>query len=786
MIKRKGLALAWALVVCMLLAYNAYLWLDKRIVPDTDILALLPVQEQDPILQQSFTHMVDAAQQRVIVLIGAEDWSDAQRAADAYSAVLATRTDLLQATELTDQTQSDWLAKFQQHSLILLTSAQEEELRRQSPQFWGDAARAKLYSAFSGPKLGAWRDDPFGLFSGWLQERAQETPVRPRDGYLFVTNTEKQYVLLPLTLKMPAFSMGTQEAVIPLLTQAADAARKVVPQVEVISSGMILHAAAASAQASGEISTIGLGSLLGIILLTWLTFRSVKPIALILLSIGIGCLGAFSICWFLFERVHLLTLVFGASLIGVAQDYGIYFLCNRLNADPKLDSTALLKRLMPGLSLTLLAAVIGYAGLALTPFPGLRQMALFSALGLIFAWLTVVFWFPTLIGGGTLRSGVLVQAYGGTLARWPRLRMSKASLSFAAVFIVLVAIGCSRLGSNDDIRLLQNPPKHLINDQIKLSKLLDAPTAVQFFLVRGASAEIVLQREEMLKKRLDPLIAEHKITGYQAMSNWVPSEQTQNTRRTLLEEKLLNKGGPLEQLAADIGEDHDWAVATRAHLLESGKLLTMDEFLQTPASEPWRHLWLGQVNGVNASIVALRGLSFADLALMQRTAEGLEGVQWVDKVSEISSVLGRYRHYMGWVVLGAYLVVFCLLFPRYRRNTWRVLAPTAVASIATLALLGFVGQNVQLFHVLALMLLLGVGVDYGIFMQEHPSRSNSTPWLAVGLSAANTILSFGLLGLSQTPALHAFGLTMLIGIALVWLIVPCFGRENVDDAVSTN
>ena len=152
-------------------------------------------------------------------------------------------------------------------------------------------------------------------------------------------------------------------------------------------------------------------------MLTWLTFRSIKPIALILLSIGIGCLGALSICWILFERVHLLTLVFGASLIGVAQDYGIYFLCNRLNADEKLDSASLLKRLMPGLSLTLLAAVIGYAGLALTPFPGLRQMALFSALGLIFAWLTVVFWFPSLISSGTLKSGALVQAYGATLAR---------------------------------------------------------------------------------------------------------------------------------------------------------------------------------------------------------------------------------------------------------------------------------------------------------------------------------------------------------------------------------
>lgn len=778
---RKGLALAWALVVCMLLGHNAYLWLGKRIVPDTDILALLPVQKRDPILQQSFTHMVEASQQRVVVLIGAADWADAQRASDAYESVLATRKDLLQGTKLTDQMQSDWLAKFQQHSLTLLTSQQEVQLRAQPAEFWVDSALAKLYSPFSGPKLGAWRDDPFGLFSEWVQERAQETPVRPRDGRLFVADKDKQYVLLPLTLAVPAFSMDAQRVVVPLLEQAKAAAHAAVPKAEIITAGVVLHAAAAGEQASGEVSTIGLGSLAGIILLMWLSFRSFKPIGLILLSIGIGCLGSLSICFFLFERVHLLTLVFGASLIGVAQDYGIYFLCNRLSADPKLDSTALLKRLMPGLVLTLLAAVIGYMGLAFTPFPGLRQMALFSALGLIFAWMTVVCWFPLMISGGTLKSGALVRTYGNALKHWPLLRMNKATFALVAIFIVLAAIGFSRLGANDDIRLLQNPPKHLIDDQIKLSMLLDAPTPVQFFLVRGATSEIVLQREEALKKRLDTLIAQHKINGYQAMSNWVPSAQTQGARRALLEEKLLKENGPLTQLADKIGEDKTWVATTREHLLESGKLLTLDEFLKTPASEPWRHLWLGDIEGVTASIVALRGVSNVDLPLLQKTGEGLEGVQWVDKVDEISSVLGLYREYMSWVVLAAYIVVFGLLFPRYRRHTWRVLAPTAVASITTLALLGFSGQNLQLFHVLALMLLLGVGVDYGIFMQEHPNRRNTTPWLAVGLSAANTILSFGLLGLSRTPALQAFGLTMLMGTALVWLLVPCFGRENTDE-----
>src|SRR4029450_13954892 len=149
----------------------------------------------------------------------------------------------------------------------------------------------------------------------------------------FVGEGPRQYVVLPFTLRVPAFSMAAQQALIPLIEQARRAVYKDVPQAEVVAAGVILYAAAAGEQASLEVSTIGFGSVLGIIVLMWFTFHSLKSIALMMLSVGIGCFGALSVCWLLFERIHLLTLVFGASLIGGAQDYGTYFLCNRLAAD---------------------------------------------------------------------------------------------------------------------------------------------------------------------------------------------------------------------------------------------------------------------------------------------------------------------------------------------------------------------------------------------------------------------------------------------------------------------
>ena len=63
------------------------------------------------------------------------------------------------------------------------------------------------------------------------------------------------------------------------------------------------------------------------------------------------------------------------------------------------------------------------------------------------------------------------------------------------------------------------------------------------------------QREEQLKKRLAQLIAQHTLSGVQALSDWVSSIQTQHNRITLFKNHLLNTGGSLAQLAKQSGED---------------------------------------------------------------------------------------------------------------------------------------------------------------------------------------------------------------------------------------
>ena len=49
---------------------------------------------------------------------------------------------------------------------------------------------------------------------------------------------------------------------------------------------------------------------------------------------------------------------------------------------------------------------------------------------------------------------------------------------------------------------------------------------------------------------------------------------------------------------------------------------------------------------------------------------------------------------------------------------------------------------------------------------------------AITLSALTTMLSFGLLSLSSTYAVHSFGFTVLIGIACAYLLSPLAVLEH--------
>lgn len=766
---RPWLAWIWFAVTLAVGVHQVDFWRQMPI--ESDVMALLPQDANDPVLNDVTRRIADASAQKIVVLLGSADASGARAAAGAYRGALAALDRQTPLPFAESEAMAGWFdaarAFFLPWRDRLLTPEQRERLAQERTEALAQEALAALYGPIGAPRLAQWQVDPLNLWTQWWQSRAMAAGLRfDADGLLHAQ--DRVWAVLQLETRGSAFRLDGEPVIEQALDHAAAAARAVRPDLRELRAGVPLHAEAAAVRASGEMSLIGWGSLAAVLLLAWLAFGSLRPIMLVALSLLVGVATALSVTALVFGKVHLLTLVFGASLVGVAEDYGIHWFASR-QAHPELERARLLRVLFPGLLLAWLTSALAYFALGLASIPGLQQMAVFSVAGLAAAFVTVVCWFPW-IDRQPPPATRLSRTMDNWMARWPRMTPTAGWALLACLALGWTITGLLKLEANDDLRNLQSSPQSLVAQQVEISRLLSMPSPAQFYLVQAPDEETLLERERRLTARLAGEVARGRINGYRAISDWLPSRDQQD-RDAALTRRV--ETAVLDEVAEVTGEALERAGFAAVPL-------TLPEWLASPASLPLRQLWLGTSGDGVASVVLVDALGGDEmLAALRAQADGLEGVRWVNRTAELSALLAHYRQGMIWLLLAGALLVALVLVARYRREAWRTGLPTLIASLLTVATLGWLGQPLQLFNVLALLLLIGMGIDYGIFLLEH--RGDASAWLAVCVGAASTWLSFGLLALSGTPALRAFGLTLLLGIGLVWMISPLF-RSRVGDA----
>jgi len=187
-------------------------------------------------------------------------------------------------------------------------------------------------------------------------------------------------------------------------------------------------------------------------------------------------------------------------------------------------------------------------------------------------------------------------------------------------------------------------------------------------------------------------------------------------------------------------------------------------------AERWRSQWLGVHNGEAAGMVTLLGLRNA--ALLDGIADGLPGVELVDRSGDLNRMFAATRIEAAELKLLSYgVAAVLLLFTLGRAATWRILAVPLAATACALAALGYLGQPLTLFSLFGLLLVSAIGVDYAIFMYERVAGAAAS-LVGILLGALTTLLSFGLLAISQTPAIANFGLAVALGVAFSLLWAP--------------
>ncbi len=775
----------FAVATVLVAALGAWLLFGRGALPiQTDLLALLPATEQNPLAEAAVERLAHANGDRMVLLVENADDARAKDAARALGKALAAQPVFDTVTaELPPFDLAQMVAPYLAHRDWLLADADRAALAQ--PGY--DPAQA-LAQRLNEPFLTGvgvpLADDPFGWLQRWLaQQPWSRSPLLPEDDLLVAHQGDVTCVLVTATLKGSSYDDAVQRHALAALHTAELQIEHDYPGTKLLRTGAVFYAAAARAGAERDVHMVGWISSLGIALLLLAVFRSPGPLLQAFLSTAVGVVAATTVSLLVFGQIHLLTLVFGAALLGEAVDYSIQYLSARANAGAQWQAGRGLRQVRPALLLALATSLLGYTLLGLVPFPALRQMAVFAISGMSAACLSVFWLLPALLQRPAKpMTGALVRGARALQHALARPAHGWRGALLAATLLLVALPGWMQLRHDDDVHQLIAQPAGLLAQETQIRAITGLGNGSQFYLVQGHDAEQTLQREEALEARLQALVDDGKLEGWLGLAGMLPSQQRQARDHALLA-RLFDDPAHLRRTLADAGFR---AAAIDAWLAAwPGTPLQLDEWLKAPLSTPFRQLWMGCHAQGCASLVLPQ--DDADDALLAHAAAGLPGVQLVDKPASVSALFGRYRGYASVWLLAAMLLIVPVFGWRYGwRRAPRVLAPPALGIALTLAALGYLGQPLTLFHWMALMLVLGVGANYAVFLHEGEPHAVDRPgamYASVLLSALTALLSFGLLSLSSLPALRGFGLTLLLGIAFTALLVPASRAGSVAPCV---
>ena len=755
------------ILLLAVLAMAGWQWRDGPPL-SANLMDLVPGESPDALELGAEQRMQEPLNREMLVLVGSDDRQQA----------------ITRAQQIAEQWQASGVFEKVQWNLQADLPALREQLLRgrlamlsrddrtqliAHPDAFIQQRVQTLFDPFTGFSLVPSQDDWLGL-TGRIQNSQPQRGAVQLDigsGALIADADGKSWVLLRARTHGNAFDMKLPLRVAALLEQSREQAAH--DGVQLLAASGLLYAASGQQQATREITWVGGGATVGILLLLLLAFRRWR-VLLAFVPVLVGMLFGAVACVAFFGSMHVMTLVLGSSLIGVAVDYPLHYLSKSWSLKPWRSWPAL-RLTLPGLSLSLATSCIGYLALAFTPFPALTQIAIFSAAGLIGAYLSAVCLLPALLKGVELRPAQWPLNIAQTLLNVREALLKRLPTpALLGLLLVFCAIGLWHLTSKNDIRQWVGAPPGLMAEAQAIARITGYQPTSQFFLVRADNEQQLLERHTALSERLDQLVHMEKLQGYLALNQLVglPSEQ-QHVRVALDQlpqhwQPLLDLGVPETALQAELAQ------------LKALPEQTIDDALRGPLAEPWRMLWLGKQEVGVAAMVSLQGLNNASLLRVQ--AEGLPGVQLVDRLGDLNTVFAATQISAAELkLLSCVLIVLLLIAPFGFGGALRIVALPLLAALCSLASLGWLGQPLTLFSLFGLLLVTAISVDYAILMREQIGGA-AVSLLGTLLAALTTWLSFGLLAVSSTPAVSNFGLAVSLGLVFSFILAPWAGKQE--------
>ena len=552
------------------------------------------------------------------------------------------------------------------------------------------------------------------------------------------------------------------------------------PGLRLLVSGAPVFSVDSRAQIKGEVEWLALTGTLVMSALLLAAFASPLALGVAMLPVATGILAGIVAVSLMFGNVHGITLGFGSTLIGEAVDYAIYYLI-QARGQGGTGWRQWLRGNWPTVRLGLLTSLCGFTALLFSGFPGLQQLGVFSLAGLVGAVLTTRFVLPVLMPDGARGQGLrrpMGRAARAAIAVLPRTRWLWLVLGVASVVLVVQRDG---LWKAELSSLSPVSKEALALDASLRADITSGSDGGAFVVVQGPDAETTLQRAEAAALRLEELVNTQTIAGFDSITRFLPSLQTQRQRQAALPDTPAlqaaladaTANGPLRAarltpFVEAVAQARQLPLATPDMARASALAPLLDALTLQHPDGHWTVLLPVQAAGTAVDIEKVRA-AVADLPQTQA----------IDIGGELGRMYSRYLgEARGQAALGGLGVLLLMaLALRQGRRVLAVSQPLLLAVLLCLGGLALFQVPMGILHLVGLLLVVAVGSNYALFfdMLQHGGGTADDDTLASLLLAnLTTVIGFGLIAVSDIKALSAIGSVVAPGALLALVLAAVF------------
>lgn len=730
----------------------AWQWPQARI--DASVLSMLPGHSVKALPQELEDGLLERLDRQVILVLGGPEVksSDAQ---DLTQKLEASGLFALVQGQLSSELMRSYGRTLYQHRTAFVTSELKQALAEGTR---GAQVLAQLFSPFAGVSAQEIINDPLLVVRDFQMKMLGSTgsKLQLKDGWLIAQDENGvSFYFIRAELKSAAFSLTDNARIVTLIEDLTHEYSQ--HGLTLLKRGTVFYSHAAAEQAKSDVTILGSTTVLLVFALIMAIFRSPLPVLLVLISSVSGAVIALTGTITIFGGIHLITLTLAISIVGVSVDYSLYYLTARMGAAPQESALNTLKVVQPAIIWALVATLISYAALALAPFPGIRQMAVFAVLGLSGACFTVLTFHPLLaqyikpvpqLPGQALLNRCIT--FYSRNSFW-RMGLPSFFFGFSLTGILL------SFNPHDDVSRFQQLPPHLVAADHEITALTGQSPEQKWLCVFAANPDQVLSGLDQVRPALTQAQNDGLISGYQTIPLPSLPEQRANAQ-------LLNAALP--QLTQELNQ----AGLTQALTSYPESTLSLEDYLKSPLALGFNLLCL-EHQGQWGILIALHDLTDG-AQLTQRVNTGAAQVALIDRKAAFDELFSFYREVISWALLGA-LGMITLIFISQKgiKQGLYTFMPTLIALMFAVGAPSLVGFDFTFFSLLSLVLVLGIGINYTLFFTKTSAAADTT-LLAVTMAMLTTLLTLGVLVFSHTEVIHSFGVTLVCGLSCVFILAP--------------